>query len=80
MTKEEFVHNAMLKLASNPAIVSVDEQGEKYIDGYWLAQVANEMAEAADNHGALFEIERDADRIVAHLRTLVMLLQGNFDL
>lgn len=78
MTKEEFVHNAMLRLASNPAIVSVDEQGDKYIDGYWLAQIANEMAEAADNHGALFELERDADRLVGALTDISNAIAGEF--
>lgn len=78
MTKEEFVHNAMLRLASNPAIVSVDEQGDKYIDGYWLAQIASEMAEAADNHGALFELERDADRIVCALTDISNAIAGEF--
>ena len=78
MTKEEFVHNAMLNLASNPAIVSVDEQGEKYIDGYWLAHVANEMAEAAYNHGALFELERDVDRVVGTLTDISNAIAGEF--
>lgn len=78
MTKEEFVHNAMLRLASNPAIVSVDEQGDKYIDGYWLAQIASEMAEAANNQGALFELERDADRIVYALTDISNAIAGEF--
>lgn len=78
MTKEEFVHNAMLRLASNPAIVSVDEQGDKYIDGYWLAQIASEMAEAANNQGALFELERDADRIVCALTDISNAIAGEF--